>query len=172
MSLLNTSQDPRLTVVNPMSTGLFRTIPLSAVILGFAITAYYYGQLPAEVPIHYGAGGQPDSYGPKLLLWGLPVINLAIFYGLEAAVSNTNFRYFNYPVAITEENASRQHEVALRLVAVTRLIVCLIISFIAYSSVTTALAREGMINMWIIGGFMALLFGSIAYFIQRAKKLK
>jgi len=154
-----------------MSSGLFRIIPLAAVILGFAVTTFYYGQLPAEIPIHFGAGGKADSFGPKLILWLIPAINLALFYGLEAT-TKTSYKWFNYPVNITEENAARQHEIALQLIATTRLVVCLMLSSIAYSIVKTALADEGMINMWIVGLFFIALFGSIAYFTWWAKKVK
>ncbi|MFT5999704.1 MAG: putative membrane protein [Neolewinella sp.] len=168
MSLLNTPQAPRNEVINPMSSGLFRTIPLAAVILGFAVTAFYYGQLPAKIPIHFGVGGKADSFGPKLILWLIPAINLALFYGLEAA-TKTSYKWFNYPVTITEENTTRQHNIALQLIAVTRLVVCLMISFIVYSIVKTALAGEAQINMLIMGLFLIALFGSIGYFTWRAK---
>jgi uncharacterized membrane protein len=171
MSLLDTQQDPRNAVINPMESGLFRTIPLAAVVLGFAVTAFYYGQLPAEIPIHFGVGGKADSFGPKLILWLIPAINLAMFYGLEAT-TKTSYKWFNYPVTITEENAARQHEIALQLIAVVRLVTCLIFSFIAYSIVKTALAGEGMINMWIMGIFIIALFGSIGYFTWQANKAK
>jgi uncharacterized membrane protein len=171
MSLLNTPQDPRNAVVNPMSSGLFRTIPLAAVILGFTVTAFYYGQLPAQIPIHFGVGGKADSFGPKLILWILPTINLAIFYGLEAT-TKTSYKWFNYPVKITEENAAMQHKIALQMIGVIRLIICLMFSFIVYSIVKAALADEGQLNMWIMGLFLMLLFGSIGYYTWRANKVK
>ncbi len=107
-------------------------------------------------------------FGAKLILLLIPAINLALFYGLEAA-TKTSYKWFNYPVTITEENTTRQHNIALQLIAVTRLVVCLMISFIVYSIVKTALAGEAQINMLIMGLFLIALFGSIGYFTWHAK---
>ena len=40
----------------------------------FLYLAYLYPKLPAEVPIRFGPDGQPVAYGPKALLWVLPVV--------------------------------------------------------------------------------------------------
>ena len=43
------------------------------VAIPFLYLAYLYPELPAEVPIRFGPDGQPVAYGPKALLWVLPV---------------------------------------------------------------------------------------------------
>lgn len=171
MSILNTPDDPRHAVPNPIGQGLYRTVPLAAIILGFGIVAFYYGQLPAEIPMHFNARGEADSYGPKILLWLLPLINLAMFYGLEAT-TKSGFKWFNYPVKITEANAAEQHRIALQLIAVLRLVVNLLFSWIIYSLVSAALKGEGMLNMWVLGAFLVAIFGPIIYFTVEANKAK
>lgn len=171
MSTLNTPEDPRHTVTNPMGQGLYRTAPLAAIILGFGIVAFYYGQLPAEIPIHFNSSGEADSYGAKILLWVLPVINLAIFYGLEAT-TKSGFKWFNYPVKITETNAAEQHRIALQLIAVLRLVVNLLFAWIIYSLVFAALKGGGTLNMWVLAGFLLAVFGPIIYFTVEANKSK
>ncbi len=171
MSILNTPQDPRHQVANPLQQGLFRSVPLAAVVLGFAVVAFYYGDLPARIPIHFNGAGQVDGYGPKYTLWLLPVINLLLFYGLEAA-TRANFKWFNYPVKITPENASVQHEIALQLLAVVRLLVTLLLAWITYATVMAALRPDERLNGWIIGGFLLALFGAIIYYMVEANKSK
>ncbi len=34
-----------------------------------AATAYFWPQLPAQVPVHWNAAGAADGYGPKAALW-------------------------------------------------------------------------------------------------------
>lgn len=51
-------------------------------VLMMAFTAFHYGELPAEIPIHYNAAGVPDGYGEKQDVWALPVIAIALFGGL------------------------------------------------------------------------------------------
>ena len=69
MTTLNTPQDPRNTVDNPMGSGWYRTIPLAAIILGFVMVAGNYGALPDSIPIHFNGRGEVDGYGSKLMLW-------------------------------------------------------------------------------------------------------
>ncbi|RYY84376.1 MAG: DUF1648 domain-containing protein [Chitinophagaceae bacterium] len=38
-----------------------------------------YGNLPATVPVHFNAQGQPDNWGPKAGIWILPILASAVF---------------------------------------------------------------------------------------------
>lgn len=53
-----------------------------AIIVGMlALSAWAWPQVPADaqIPVHWGPGGQPDGYGPKWLgLLGLPAVALAV----------------------------------------------------------------------------------------------
>ena len=44
----------------------------------FAIPAFYFGQLPEEIPSHYNASGEVDDYSGKSMIWFLPVIGLVL----------------------------------------------------------------------------------------------
>lgn len=39
--------------------------------------AYYYNQLPQQVPTHFDLNGQPDSYGSK---WIMPIVNIIAYF--------------------------------------------------------------------------------------------
>ncbi|MEM9261180.1 MAG: DUF1648 domain-containing protein [Bacteroidota bacterium] len=168
MTTLHTADDPRNAVPNPMNSGLYRTIPLAAVILSFAVVSFYYGKLPEQIPLHFGLGGEADSYGSKLFLWVLPVINLGLFYLLGLS-TKSSYKFFNYPVKITEENAAAQHRIALEMVAILRLLCCLMIAYLVYAIVLAAMSGGSSINMWVMGGFLVAIFGSIIYFTRAAK---
>lgn len=43
------------------------------------LTSANYAQLPDRVPIHFGFRGQPDSWGPRPMIWLLPVCSLVAF---------------------------------------------------------------------------------------------
>lgn len=50
-----------------------------AVLLQFAVAAYFYPVMPEVVASHWGFSGGPDGYAPKLLaLFALPVMTAAI----------------------------------------------------------------------------------------------
>ncbi|MGB3800938.1 MAG: SdpI family protein, partial [Lewinella sp.] len=53
------------------------------VAIPFLYLAFIYADLPAEVPIRFGPDGQPVAYGPKAILWILPIVGpllIAIIY--------------------------------------------------------------------------------------------
>lgn len=171
MSVLNTPQDPRHQVTNPMKEGLYRIIPLAAVILGFVLVAANYQSLPEEIPMHFNARGEVDSYGNKLMLWGLPVINFALFYFLSK-ISQSGFKWFNYPVPITEANAAVQHKIALELVALMRAITCLMLAYLVFALVRSAQLGTSMLNMWFFGGLILALFAAIGWKTYEAYQAK
>lgn len=171
MSVLNTPQDPRHQVANPMKDGLYRIIPLAAVILGFVLVAANYQSLPGEIPMHFNVRGEVDNYGNKLMLWVLPVINFGLFYFLSK-ISQSGFRWFNYPVPITEANAAVQHKIALELVAIMRAVVCLLLAYLVFALVRSAQLGTSMLNMWFFGGLILALMGAIGWKTYEAFQAK
>ena len=171
MSVLNTPQDPRHKVVNPMNDGFYRLIPLAAVILGFVLVAANYQSLPELIPIHFNGRGEVDGYGNKLMLWGLPIINLGTYY-LLSKIALSGFKWFNYPVTITEGNAAEQHRIALGLVAIVRVIVCLMFAYLIFALVRSAQLQTSMLNMWFLGGLMLVLFAAIGRSTYQAFQAK
>jgi uncharacterized membrane protein len=171
MSTLNTPNDPRNQVVNPMEEGIHRTIPLAAMILAFAIVAVYYGQLPDQIPIHWNGRGEIDGYGSKITAWVMPVINLGLYWFL-GLISQSGYEWFNYPVRITEENAAEQHRIALTIVAIIRTISCLMFAYITYAMVRSAITESSVFNIWVMIAFMAVMFGGIIHYALKASRSK
>jgi len=60
-----------------------------------------------------GLSGQPDAWGDKAAIWILPAV--AAFFDVMWAVLANYPHTFNYPVAITEENARVQYQLARSL---------------------------------------------------------
>lgn len=55
---------------------------LAPVLIGITIaaSAIVYPRLPARVPVHWGAGGQVDRYGSRLVgVWLLPLMMVAVW---------------------------------------------------------------------------------------------
>lgn len=56
---------------------LLAAIKIVLVISMFLAGAYFYNQLPQEIPTHRNVAGVADSYGPKIqTLLGIPMIAL------------------------------------------------------------------------------------------------
>src|SRR4051794_9461330 len=81
--------------------GLFTLIGM------WSLAIYYFFILPDTIPVHFGASGQPDSYGKKATIFILPVTGLIIF--MMMSIINKYPQVYNYPVKITAANAAKQY---------------------------------------------------------------
>ena len=52
-------------------------------LLLLGLPVIYWWQLPEVIPIHYGANGLPDGFGPKSSLWALAFIGGLLFGVLQ-----------------------------------------------------------------------------------------
>ena len=115
-----------------------------------------WGNLPERVPIHFNAQGIPDRYGKKGSFLLEPILGLLI---LALLMFCQRFpQWWNYPVAVTEENRERIFEIASKMMSVIKLLsigVCL------YSGISGNLGTAPMWPVWILiaGIFVTLLLG-------------
>ena len=61
-------------------------IAAAGVIATLALFAVSYAGLPQTIPVHFGADGSPDGYGPKSTLVLFPVMSI-VFFGIFTGVS-------------------------------------------------------------------------------------
>jgi len=90
---------------------------LAAICLIYMVTQLIivYPGIDHQVPTHFGSSGKPDAWGSKTSLLLIPVVSIVIYAGLT--VLNKYPYIFNYPVPITEENASKQYRDDLMRIA-------------------------------------------------------
>lgn len=68
-------------------------IPLSLITATFLLTKFYYFQLPAKVPTHFGLSGIADSWGPKSSLYEFLWLMISLYFIL--VISNWYLCKFN-----------------------------------------------------------------------------
>jgi len=67
---------PRLEPFYDRKKLLFELIPITLLIIIFAIAFYTYPKLPDKIPVHWNAYGEIDNYSSKLMVFLIPVIYL------------------------------------------------------------------------------------------------
>lgn len=134
----------------------------------FAYPLYHYGNLPDEIPIHFGPNGQVDAYGPKRSIWILPIISLITF--LIFFILNLSPHIFNYPTKITEDNALVQYQAATRLMRLLNAIITVFMAYITYGIVQTALGKQNGLGTNAIWIFMAAVVGITIYYFWKNKQ--
>ena len=132
-------------------------------LIGFPV--YFYGELPNKIPVHFNAAGTADGYGSKASLWMLPLTGLFIYVIMTVLAP---FPYiFNYVVKITQENATVQYTLAVRLLRILKTVILIMFTIISYQTIQTATGKSGGLGRVFLPVFLIATFGVvIIYFVQ------
>lgn len=137
----------------------FETLAILLLLAIWMLPVFYLSHLPDTIPIHFGINGKPDAWGTKISIFMVPVISLVLFIGLS--ILNKFPEKFNYPVKITEENATQLYKRGTLFVRITKVVVVLIFLFIEYqicvSGDTGRLPRSFLYWAFIIPIILPLL---------------
>lgn len=151
-------------------------LALLANFIGFGIILAYYGQLPEELPRHYGSDGQPTAYASKGILFGLPLIATALYIamgwagGKASSFSESWSSWSNLPKDPTRRKEALQ--LNRWLLAVMRAILGWVITYITFGTIQVGLGNwEGLGEGFSIV-FLLLIFGTLAFYIWRLNRLE
>jgi len=147
-------------------------IGLSCMSIIFMITicSINYNILPDNIPIHFNFKGEPDSFGSKKTIWIFPIISLFLFAVLYFTSKVPH--KFNYPVKITSENAPYQYEIASRLMRALAFIIVLGFTCLTYVVIHIAYGHIESLGSYFIIIYLAIIFGTIFYFLFKARQSK
>lgn len=160
-------KQPKITVEKEQIDHILTGLAFAGVAFMIIATAMHYSNLPDQIPIHFNAAGNPDSYGNKTSILFLPVLGAILVLGINF-VSKIPHSY-NYLVTITEENAHYQYQKAVRMMRAINVILAGMFSYILWASIQVALGNwTGLGSAFLIVS-MLVLFGTIFYFIRASK---
>jgi len=143
-------------------------IAILGVLFGIILILQAWSSLPATIPIHFDAVGNPDGYGSKGMIWLLPAISVVM---IPAMLFLRMFPWLsNVPIEITEENALHQYSLINRLLSLLACFVSLLFLTLVYDTISIAGGGSSLLG-WI---FMPIFLGSITvpiiwYFIAALK---
>ena len=124
-----------------------------------------WNTIPDKIPAHYNAAGEVNRWGNKSELIVLPIISWLMF-GLITLIERFP-SIWNTGVRITLENRDAVYRLLKNLIAVIKIFVLLM-----FGSITVISSLSLSLPVWYILGFMALLFGTIAFFIVKLTRLR
>jgi uncharacterized membrane protein len=153
-------------------TRLEKAIKILSVLLiasQFIYLVYIWSDLPSTVPTHFNAAGKVDGWGGKGGLRILPIIGLVLFAGMSVLERFPHI--FNYPVLITEENATKLYLEARRMLVILNFEIILIFSLISWMSVQAAFGHE-VLGIWVIPIILIVILGTIVISLSRVFRLK
>lgn len=119
--------------------------------------------LPAQIPTHFDALGNPNGWGPPSTLLLLPVI-AAVIYLTITAISRFPV-LFNYPVAVTEENRARLEALTLEMIAWLKAEMVCLFAWIQWFILLVVRQGQGRLSPAIMMVFLAAFMATIAWYI-------
>ena len=144
---------------------------LLLLLLTWAITAFAIlgpNGLPARIPTHFNASGQPDGWGAPGMLWVIPLI-ATVIYLLMSLVS----RYpssFNFPMR-THPAARRALEViALNMLSWLKAEVVFLFACIQYTAIRFARSGYGTLSPLFLPAVLIVVFGTIGWHIAAMRR--
>lgn len=116
-----------------------------------------------EIPVHFGLDGTVNRYGsPWEMMFGIVSVGLCT---LLVAVMVPFPNVYNYPTQLTEQNVQAQYKNAVQMMVWLGFSCGLMTPIIALSSL------GGSGTIWPIAIPLAVMFGSMIFFIARMSRL-
>lgn len=159
--------------IRPELTALdktLETIGWLTVLTQWLLLIFNYQTLPDTVPVHFNASGQADDWGNKATIFFLPVLGAVLFSGMT--ILNKHPYIFNFPVAITEQNAERQYSIATRLIRYLKFVIVLTFLIIEFQIFQTAWGNSEGLGIGFLPFMLILIFVPIIFFIFKSIKIR
>lgn len=150
----------------PVETMLMLVAALSVLFM-IVTTVDAWDELPEVIPTHFNAAGEADGWGSRGTIVILPIVGAVSVVGLSLLRRIPH--KFNYPFAITEENAERQYQLAILMIAAISAEVALLFAVLTYETIQVALLKASTLSpaVWIFFGLTMLTV--VLYFLQAWK---
>lgn len=140
------------------------------VTLNFIFVLFAYTDVPDTIPTHFNFKGEVDGIGQKSTIWVIPILNLALYWGMTLLLKKIKPHQMNYPVRVTEKNAAQLYAMSIQMLALLSIGIAL--TFFSISIETIGIAKKWFnsglaFTMGMIGVLTILPF----YFIYKMFKV-
>lgn len=154
---------PKIQVPLTTADRLLEGVALLLLLGSWVYAFVMYPKLPETIAIHFDGQGNPDGYGGKIFFWGETLAGTALYALLTFLGRHPE--WFNYPVAITSNNAPRLYHWALQMMRSLKVVLVGIFAAIQWQTVQVALRPDFSGTSYVIGGILLALFGTIFYYL-------
>jgi hypothetical protein len=125
-----------------------------------------YSTLPDLIPIHFNGIGEVNHFGEKNSIFMLPVI-ATVLYAVITILSRFP-HILNYPVKITENNASFQYRNMLRMIRIVKLMIVLIFGYLLLHTILNTGENTQGLGIWFMPVSLAIVFIPVIYFMVKS----
>ncbi|MBM3426670.1 MAG: DUF1648 domain-containing protein [Bacteroidetes bacterium] len=159
---------PKIKLIPSTTDKLLDLLSWLTLLVLWGYTFSHYSSLPETIPTHFNAAGEADGFGSKASLIALPIIATVLFIGLT--VLNRYPHVFNYPTAITQDNALRLYTLATRMLSYLKLVLVLVFGGIELMTIQHASGKGAGLGAWFLPLTLILIFLPLIYFVIKSVK--
>ena len=138
---------PRLVLERTLVDNILDGAAFAGLATSWVVLLSTWPELPVSVPHHFGITGEPDAWGPRGMLFILPVAGTVTGAALFGILRIPHL--FNYPWPITQANASTHYRRARLLVQMIHLLMQWFFCSIVWETVQIAMQRPAE-NLWFL----------------------
>ena len=134
-------------------------------LVGMIVFVYtQWNQVPQQVPMHYNAMGEIDSWGSKYGILFLPAISILLY----AFITVVSFfpQIWNVPVQVTDENKETVYLSTKDLLIFIKVEILASFFYVNYHTITAQPLPIAYLPV-----FMIVIFGTIIFFVRRIIRL-
>lgn len=135
-----------------------------------AVTLWAMPRMPDRVATHFNFLGRADGWGPKEILWIVPG-SLALLY-VALTIACRFPHTFNYPVAITAENAERQYTLAVSAMRWLKAEMVVLLSYGSWATIQVALGQAKDIGVWFAPVTLVVVLSTVAALLIRSYRAR
>lgn len=138
----------------------------------FAMSVFFWNQLPAQIPVHFGLSGTPDSWAPKSVVYIFLIPMILLVMLLVFLLLYRYPQYSSFPttlILMTVEKERREHIFGIIRSMLTYILlwVALLFSYLQFSILATANGRTlGLLPYIMVAAIAILFIILIAYSIK------
>jgi uncharacterized membrane protein len=155
--------------LSPLEIGI-EVVALLSIALSIYLMVHAWATLPARIPGHFNLAGQPDAYSNKSDLLYYPIFS-GIAYIFMTLLSRIP-QFFNYPWAITEENAARQYRLARGLINWLKLLLIWMLVYAEWLTIQVATKQAAGPGALAFIGLVLCMLLSTAVYIVAARRAR
>lgn len=147
---------PKINFPSSLTEKIANIIGCMAILFSLIFIAWNWSSLPAQVPMHFNGIGEIDRWGSKYEMLLLPVINIALFIGLQIVENKPHLH--NYPDRINEANVEQFYKISKKIINYTKNVCAILFAYITYEIVIMAQQERLLLNSTAFIVLIASLF--------------
>ncbi len=167
---MNVKEKTKIKLKLTITDNIFEFMGWLSILAIWVLTLTHYANLPGIIPTHYNSAGQADGFGGKVTILMLPLIATVLFIGMTTL--NKFPHIYNYPVKITDENATRHYTNATRLIRYLKFVIVVVFGIIVFKTIQHAHGDPEGLGAWFLPLTLGLIFIPLVYFFVESFKAK